>query len=224
MDSTFVNVDEPIAVAMGLIPNSDSFDKAVARQWAYMGTRDIGASPHWVEDCVLYPNSNLSMRKPDDMWKAMDISLLDSNNIELRFVYRGLGRRIHASGHVALDTGEYAPQLHAAIDLSEDSHFFHLGSNGTVVHCAKLKYWKLPVDVYGQPMIPEHQVLAIALFIRWMWSMANSDKEDRKLSRMEYLQARSEARALGKMPSGIEMDQVAKEWVSLMNAPQFKNF
>lgn len=224
MDSTFVNVDEPIAVAMGLIPNRDSFDKALARQWAYMGTRDIGASMHWIEDCVLYPNSNLSIRKPDDMWKSKDIALLSSTGTELRFSYRGLGRRIHASGNLTLDSGEYAPELHAPIDLSEDANFFHLGSNGADVYCVKLKYWKLPVDIYGQPMIPEYQTLAIALFIRWMWSISNNDKEDRKLSRIEYLQARSEARALGKMPSGIEMDQVAKEWTSLMNAPHFKNF
>lgn len=224
MNTTFINVDEPIAIAMSIIPNSDSFDEALARQWAYMGTRDIGASYHWIEDAVLYPNSNLSIRKPDDMWKAQDIALFNSAGKELLFSYRGLGKRIHASGHAALDNAQYAPSLHAPIDLSEDSHFFHLGSNGADVHHVKLKYWKLPVDHHGQPMIPEHQALAVALFIRWMWGMANSDKEDRKLSRIEYLQARSEARALGKMPSGIEMDQVAKEWNSLMNAPQFKNY
>lgn len=224
MNKTFVSIDEPIAVAMGLIPNRDSFDKALARQYGYMAARDIGASAHWIEDCVLYPNSNLSMRKPDDMWKAKDIALLDSSGSELSFAYRGLGRRIHASGHLALDNGEYAPVLHAPIDLSEDSHFYHLGSNGSVVFCAKVKYWKLPVDVYGQPMIPEYQTLAIALFIRYMWTMANSDKEDRKLTRAEYRQARSEARAIGNMPSGIEMDQVAKEWNNMMNAPQFKSF
>ena len=224
MASNFISVDEPIAVAMGLIPNSSSVEKAVARQWAYMGLRDIGAGIHWLEDCVLYPNSNLSMRKPDDMWKAIDIALLDTNGQELRFSYKGLGRRIHSSGKLSLDSGEYAPSLHAPIDLSEDNFYFHLGSNGSSVYCAKVKYWKLPVDTYGQPMIPEHQLLAIALFIRWMWSMAHSDKEDRKLARIEYLQARSEARALGKMPSGIEMDQVAKEWPNMLNAPQFKNF
>ncbi|HEY0751632.1 MAG TPA: hypothetical protein VGD26_10775 [Chitinophagaceae bacterium] len=224
MDSTFTNIDEAIELATTLIPNSTTFDKAIGKQWGYLGLRDIGVGPHWFEDCVLYPNSNLSIRKPDDMWKPIDIALLDSSGQELRYSYRGLGRRMHTSGIISLDSGEYAPGAHAPIDLSEDAHFFHLGSNGSDVYCAKVKYWKLPIDTYGQPMVPEHQVLAIALFIRWMWSLANSDKQDRQLSRMDYLSARSEARALGKMPSGIEMDQVAKEWVNLMNTPQFKKF
>jgi len=228
MDSSFVHVDEPVALAMTLIPNSSSVEKAVARQWAYMGLRDIGPGMHWFEDCVLYPSSNLSMRKPDDMYKPIDLALFkqesDGSLSELRYSYKGLGRRIHASGNVHLDGGTYGPLLHAPIDLSEDSHFFHLGSNGGDVFCAKIKYWKLPVDAYGLPKIPEHQVLAIAFFIRWMWAMANSDKQDRQLSRSEYIAARSEARGRNKIPNGLEMEQVSKEWINLLNAPQFKKF
>lgn len=224
MDKTFVHVDEPIALAMTLIPNSSSMDKAVARQWAYMGLRDIGPGMHWFEDCVLYPSSNLSMRKPDDMWKPRSLALFNQAGEELRYSYKGLGRRLHSSGNVHLDSGEYAPSLGAPIDLSEDSYFFHLGSNGSDVYCAKVTYWKLPIDSYGLPLVPEHQVLAIAMFIRWMWSISNSDKQDRQLSRQDYMAARGEARGRNKIPNGLEMEQIAKEWVSLLNAPQFKRF
>ncbi len=228
MDKTFVSVDEPIALAMTLIPNANSMDKAIARQWAYMGLRDIGPGIHWFEDAVLYPNSNLSFRKPDDMWKAKDVALYqqgtDGSLTELKFSYKGLGRRIHASSNIVLAGGQYSPVSGAPIDLSEDAYFFHLGSNGSDVTCMKLTYWKLPIDSYGLPLVPEHQVLAIALFIRWMWSVKENVANDRQLSRLDYLQARGEARSRNKVPSGIEMEQVAKEWVNLLNAPQFKQF
>lgn len=228
MDKSFVHVDEPIALAMTLIPDSDSMDKTIARSWAYMGLRDIGPGQHWFEDCVLYPSTNLSFRKPDDMYKPIKIALFSRNDsgdlVEMRYSYKGLGRRLHQSSNALLATGEYAPEFGAAIDLSEDSHFFHLGSNGSGVYCAKVNYWKLPIDSYGLPMIPEHQVLPIALFIRWMWSVSRGDNTDRQMSRVDYLSARAEARVKNKIPNGIEMEQIAKEWMSLLNAPQFKQF
>src|SRR5690606_2910831 len=120
-----------------------------------------------------------------DMYKPLDVALFSRNEdgslSELRYSFKGRGKRIHTSGNPILDSGEYSPDHHAPIDLSEDAHFFHLGSNARGrVYCAKVKYLKLPIDAYGNPMVPEHQVLAIALFTRYMWTFANSTGEDRK--------------------------------------------
>ena len=229
MDSNFVHIDEPIALAMTMIPNSSTVEKAVARAWAYQGLRDIGPGQHWLEDCVLYPDSNLSMRKPDNMYKIRSIALFkrgsDGTLTEQHYSYRGLGRRIHSNRNQLAADGQYDPASGAPIDLSEDAYFLHLGSNGSDVYCAKISYWKLPIDAQGMPLIAEYQVLAIALFIRWMWSLGNPDKGDRQLSRMDYLSARTEARGKAKLPSGLEMDQAAKEFSSLLSTvPTFKQF
>lgn len=223
MTSKFVHVDEPIALAMTLIPNSDSMQKAIARQWAYMGLRDIGPGEHWFDEAILYPNDNLVMKKPADMYKPMDIALYDSAGMELKSSYKGRGSRIHA-GNIAVQNGIYAPTLGSAIDLSEDAYAFYLGTNGIDVASAKVKYLKLPIGDDGLPLIPEGQVLAIAFFIRWMWSIKTNVANDRQLSEIDWKKARIEARNAMKMPNGIEMEQVAKEWVSLLNAPQFKQF
>lgn len=225
MDSQFIHIDEAVAIAQTLLPENFSKDKAIARQWAYMGLRNIGPTAHWFATCTLKPNDNLTMKKPDDMWKAIDIALYDSAGCELRYSYKGLGRRIHASRFSALEQGEYLPNAGAPIDLSEDTHAFHLGSNGSGVAFAILKYWQLPIGVDGLPLIPEGLALAVAFFIRWMWTVkTNENQSDRQISELNYKAERAKARAEANMPSGIEMEQIGKEWTSLIGAPQFKNY
>jgi hypothetical protein len=225
MESRFVHIDEAVAMAQTLLPENFSKDKAVARAWAYMALRNIGPTSHWFATCVMKPNDNLTMKKPDDMWKAIDIALYDSAGCELRYSYKGLGRRIHSSRSAALREGEYSPVLGAAIDLSEDVHAFHLGSNGSCVAFATLKYLQLPIDTDGMPMIPEGLVLAIAFFIRWMWTVkTNENQSDREISERTYKMERAKALAESNMPSGIELEQIGKEWTSLIGAPQFKSY
>jgi hypothetical protein len=223
MDSNFVHIDEAVATAMTLLPKKTTLDKALARQWAYLGLRNIGPTNHWFSTCTLYPNENRTMKKPVDMWKPIDIALYSSCGTELRYSYRGLGKRIHASKF--LSSGEYAPQLHAPIDLGEDNHAFHLGSNGSDVSYAVLKYWQLPIDIDGLPQIPEGFTLAIAFFIRWMWAIAqNENQSDRQLSEANYTKERTKARNEANLPSGIEMEQIGKDWTSFLGAPQFKQY
>ncbi len=225
MDSTFTHIDEAVAIAMTLLPREISMDKAIARQWAYLGLRNIGPTQHWFEVCTLYPNENRIMKKPNDMWKAIDIALYDGSGANLRYAYRGLGRRIHASRNGLIERGEYFPSAQAPIDLSENEHAYELGTNGDAVAYAVLKHWKLPIDIDGLPMIPEGLTLAVAFFIRWMWAIKmKEDKADRQLAEANYKTERAKALSETKMPSGIEQEQVAKDWMSLLGAPQFKNY
>jgi hypothetical protein len=216
MDKSFVNVEEAIATAESFLPEGISLTRPFARQWAYLALRDIGPGDHWFEECWLYPNENLNMRKPDNMWKPIDIALYDSSGNELKFVYRGLGHRKHRLDRV---------DLQPYIDLSEDTHCFILGSNGTSVNKAFLQYWRLPIDEDGTPLVPESQVLAIAFFIYWMWEKKQRTNQSAiAQARQDYLEARREARNRSKMPSGIAFEQAAKEWTSMLNSPQFKQF
>ena len=225
MVTSFIHVDEAVALAMTLLPENTTLNKAIARQWAYEALRNIGPTSAWFDVCNLFPNDQLTLKKPDDMWKAIDIALYDSNGNEMKYSYRGLGKRIHASPADLVAQGEYAPSLGAPVDLSEDTHAFHLGSNGASVAWATLKYWKLPVNNDGLPEIPEGQKLAVAMFIRWLWTIKkNENQSDRQLSEINYKAERAKARAEGNLPSGIEFEQIAKEWTSLIGAPQFKKF
>jgi hypothetical protein len=219
MNSTFVHVDEAIATAESFLPDGVALNRTFARQWAYLGLRDIGPGQHWFAECVLHPNENRSMRKPDDMYKAMDIALygtINNTTVEFKYSYKGLGKRIHNRDLVQFDG--------LPVDLSEDQYCFHLGSNGSGVNYAHLKYIKLPIGTDGLPLIPEFQVLAIAFFIVWLWNKKQNDKGGMQLAKIDYTEAKKEAKRASRLPSGIEMTQVAKEWVNLLNAPQFKQF
>ncbi len=226
MTETFVHVDEAVAMAMTLLPEQSTLDKAIARHWSYMGLRNIGPTHHWYEECIIYPNENLTLKKPDDLWKAIDIALYTYTGQELRYSFKGMGSgRIHTPQTLALQQDQYSPVLGAPIDLSEDTHAYHLGSNGAGVSYATLRYWQLPITVDGLPQIPEGLVLAVALFIRWMWSIKqNMDKGDRQLNEITYKSERAKCLSETKMPSGIELEQVGKEWTSLLNSPKFKQF
>lgn len=220
----FVHVDEAVALGMSLIDGSNSMDKAVARQWAYEAVRDIGPTDSWFKQCTLYPNENRSFKKPIDMWKPIDIALYDSAGCELRFSYKGLGKRIHR-GNTLITQGTYAPALHAAIDLSEDKNYFHLGSNGATVVAAFINYWQLPVDEDGLPIIPEGQKLAVAFFISWLWAKRQRENQtDIATSRADYMAQRAKCRNEANLPNGINMDQIGKDFTSMINAYNPKQF
>src|SRR5688572_24084225 len=98
MDSSFIHVDAAIATAESMLPDGGTLNRPFARQWAYLALKDIGATGHWLAETTLYPNDNLSMKKPQDMWKSIDIALYGTSNgitQELRYSYKGLGKRIH---------------------------------------------------------------------------------------------------------------------------------
>jgi hypothetical protein len=222
MKRKFVPLEEVVATAMTLVVPADDSDRNVFRQWAYLGLRDIGPTNAWVDDCVLYPEE-LKLPKPEYMYKPITLALYDANNTELLYAYRGSGRRVHSPSNSITADGVYDPNFGAVIDVSEDAYYFHLGSNATSVSYAKLKYLKLPVDENNNIMFPEDTVLAIALFIRYMWA-ARSNSNMVTVYERSWVMARNAARGRSKTPTTMEADEIVRKWITLIPRLKYKEF
>lgn len=221
--SAFVPVDQVIATAMSILEGADTVDRAYFKEWVYLGLTELGPNTAWYDEAVVYP-VELALKKPDNIYSIIDVALYDVNKNELVYTYRGKGSRIHASDSVALNSGEYAPSLGAPIDLSEDSYYFHLGSNGASVASALIKYWKFPVDENGDLLIPEQDVFTLALFCRYMFSMRKDDKVGIGQFHNLWIAARNEARAAHRTPSMLEGTEIARSWNSMIQKLRFRLF
>lgn len=221
--SSLVPIDQVVSTAMSVLEGADTIDRAYMKEWVYLGLLEIGPNMSWYDQAILYPNE-FTLKKPDNFHSAIDLALYDSSNHELRYVYRGLGSRIHASDNQLTNSGVYAPTQGAPVDLGEDEYYFHLGSNSGSVAFATLKYWAFPFDENGDLLIPESDIMALVLFIRYMWYMRKNDKQGMSIMHNLWIPARNEARAAHKIPSMLVGGEIARSWNSMIRKQRFKTF
>jgi hypothetical protein len=223
MAKRFLSLDEVVAEAMSIIPGASSEEQLLAKQWAYVGLRDLGPSRDYIEVATLYPE-DLTMRKPDDLYRTIDMALFNSSNQEIPSKYRGGKLRIHSRRDTRLDNYQVGSDPYfGAVEISEDDYHFFISSNSEDVAYAKLRYFRLPVDKDGKPQIPEDSRLAIMLFIRYMWSLRTMSK-DVSFAEASWKQARAEVRGKNKLPHGLAYKQYAKEWMSMIPNLNFDTF
>lgn len=224
MTSSFVSVDQVIATAASIIEAADTVDRAYFKEWAYLGLLELGPSAAWYDEATLYP-VEMALEKPKNMYNAIDLALYNSTNQEMLYTYRGKGKgRIHASDNSLTNNGTYAPLLGAPIDLSEDTYYFHLGTNGASVAYAVLRYWKFPTDENGDLMVPEQDVLSLSLFLKYMYYMRKDDKVGIGQFHNLWVAARNEGRTAHKLPSMLEGAEIARSWNSMIQKMRFKRF
>lgn len=216
MVSRFVPLDQVTAEAASLIGAAETKDRLLFKQWVYTALREIGVGKQNIDTCILYPK-DFSFTKPQDMTSTIDIALYNSSNAELNYKYN--------SGRVRIHQSKTQSSTSDLVDLSEDDFYFHLGSNGSDVAYARIRYFKFPVDDDGLPKIPEDQVFAIMMYIRYAWSMRKNDnRSEIDQNRQTWLAERDRAKSRNKMPSMLEGKQIAKEWMSMIQKPFFNNF
>src|SRR6185295_5537488 len=133
--SSFVPVNQVIATAMSVLEGADTIDRAYFKEWVYLGLLEIGPNLVWYDEAILYPDG-FTLKKPEGFKEAIDLALYDVNHAEIRYAYRGLGTRAHASDNGLINSAQYFPSLGAPVDLSEDTYYFQLGSNSTQVSYA----------------------------------------------------------------------------------------
>lgn len=223
VSSSFVPVDQVVATAMSLVEVADTIDRAYMKEWVYLGLNDIGPNVSWFKEASLIP-TGLQMRKPTDLYSTVDITLYDANNCELKATYRGLGTRSHFSDNSLINQGVYAPALGAPVDLSEDAYYFNLGSNGTAVAQAKIKYMAHPVDEDGNLMIPENLVLPLSYFVVYMYSIRKSNLQGQQVNNQKWIAARNEARGANNTPTMLVGTELARSWNSMIQKQRFKLF
>ena len=103
-----------------------------------------------------------------------------------------------------------------------DGYYVHLSDIGKSVDTVKFRYYKLPKDEAGQPMIPERLRLAAALFVRWCWEMRLGDNQSGEQNAYNRWRAERDARrGEMKMPEPVEMKAIERYWVSML--PNFNH-
>jgi hypothetical protein len=220
----FVPLNQVTAEAASIIKGSTEKDRLLFKQWVYRGLREIGPGKQNIDVCTLYP-VDLSFKKPEDCASIIDVALFSSTGEELKYTYRFGKSRIHRSRNSYINDGVYSLSVDALVDVSEDDFYIHMGSNGNTVDKAVVRYFKFPIDEEGMPKIPEDQVFALMLFIRYMWAMRDNDnRSEIEQNYNMWLRERDRAKSRNKMPSMLEGKQIAKNWMSLIDKPFFDNF
>lgn len=218
MDYRFTNIEEVTASAYLVCPGATQEDRLIFRQWVWEGIKQIGPTSHWIKTCELKPK-NLSFKKPDDLASTVSIGLYNSADGELKYTYHGQGGRVHID-RFDTHSASTSEEVTGRIDLSEDAYYYHLGSNGSDVAYAKVRYLAMPVDKNKLPLIPEDQVFALTMFCRWMWALRKGDNQSEiELARDTWFREKDRIFGANKMPSVYRATQFAKNrFLSLINS------
>ena len=209
----YITIDTLISRAQTTIPNADSMDKNIWREWVWMGLQDLGLSDEDVKTVVLYPKEGLA-KKPDDMRVMIDLSLIDSNEKQLKHKFHAGGYRIYADKRL-YDTINEVP-----VDVSEDRYNIVLGTNGNGVSKILIRYFSYPIDAKTKlPLIREDETMALIYFIRFMWAMRKDDNrsEIQEKQRMWYMESdRVKARKKMESLTPEKAKSIMKNWMQMI--------
>jgi hypothetical protein len=228
MASEFISVDSVVAEAASAIKNFTQQERQLARQWAYRALMDIGVGKLNIKVSDPISLTDWSAEKPPDLFKTIDLSLNDTvsgNEIVTKFKGR-------ASDEVT--DGELFPRVHKdvrsapwAAYVTEDDTYFNVqeladrdSSNLAII----VKYYSFPVDSDGLPRIPSTHVMAIMMYIRYMWSM----RERKSLSEVQearntWLIERAKAYGQMKTPTMLEGKEIARGINSMIQKPVLRH-
>lgn len=215
-----MTLEEVVANASTIIKDANNADRNVFKQWAYLAERDIGYSKAKEKVDQFIKVVDLLILKPSDYIDAIDISLFTKDGTEVPARYRPGVSRIHLDVE---RTSKFANQN--TIDVSEDRYYFILGSEGSDIYSVKLRYWGLPLDEAGMPLIPEDHVYAITAFIDYMWSMRmNKSRLVVADKRQEWKIQMRRTASRDATPSMLEGKEIAKTFNSMIQRLKTERF
>lgn len=223
MDYRFAPIDEVVSSAVLICPGATDEHRVIFKQWVWTALLQIGPTSHWVKTCRINPK-NRSFKKPQDLASVRDIGLYDATGAEVFYEWKGEGGEVHSDREsVHLLVGESDRPM--PVYLSEDAYYFHLSSNSPDVDHMMIRYLALPTDTNGLPLIPEDNIFAITMFIRWMWSLRKNDNQAEQMNARDTWY-REKDRIFGdnKMPSWFRAKEFGHKFLSLINGYKTKTF
>jgi hypothetical protein len=211
----FLNINEVVAAAESFIDDTDDRARVLYRTWAWLGEQQLGFGAVNVETKDIVAE-DLSIRKPSNMAKAIDVALYDAGGTEYQYKYQFGKGRIHSNTTTATQN---------KIDLSEDAYYYHLGTNASGITYATLRYYAYPIDDENNPMFPNHHMLALMMFIRWMWELRKNDNQS-AIDRAEanWVKQSTKAKAANKMPDMLQGKEIATTWMSMIDKARHYDF
>jgi hypothetical protein len=219
----FLSIDEVVDNARTIIPGVSAEDKVIFRQWVVWAMRDIGPNKDWIKACRINRKDG-SFKKPNDFITAVGIALYSTDGVEVPYIYQSGGIRIHTDRTQIYDstsTGEVTTQRY----LSEDAYYFHVGGNTDDLGYILLRYYALPVDKYGYPLIEEDNMLAYVNFCSWMWSRRKGDNRSEIAQNYDFwIMERDRIKGRNKMVSIPEAEGIFKKYLNMLHGPTYKTF
>jgi len=163
----YIASDAVIAEALSITPDTDAADWAMAKQWAVTALMQFGTSDDEIKVCTI-AQTNLILPKPKDMRSYVEMALYDVRGCLIPHVFHSGKKRIYPDFDwqpSAVNNPDFRNII--PVDVSEDQLNFYLGTNGSNVAYAQVRYYAYPIDANGLPMIREDEKFAIMCYIQW---------------------------------------------------------
>lgn len=219
--SNFLTLDETVSFCLTTCKTATAEDRLLFRVWCVAACRSIGPNRDWYKTATIYPK-DFSFKKPDDLVSTVSIALYDSSSCEVPYIFHTGSKRIHQGRFTTDIIISDAP---ACVELSEDANYYHLSTNADTVAAALIRYLGMPVDVDGFPMVPEDDLLAYECFCQHMWAKREKNSQSEIAQTFDlWLTERNRIKGNRKMPSMVEAEGIFSRYLSLINAPTFKQY
>lgn len=211
----FYTLDEAIALAISVAPESSDVERVFMDEWMYHGLREIGVGKEDIKVCSIDIH-DLGVRKPRDYYMARDLALHTINGVEVDYLFKGGGKRIH-------NDVRNSPRF---IEVSETRDYFHLSSDSTDYPLVKatLEYYALPSTEDGDLFIPENYVYGLMHYIKYMLAFRNNARNTDQLKRYWEKEA-SKLRSKNVKPHMLEFKEgIARVYMSMLTKPTRDRF
>jgi hypothetical protein len=174
----YVPFEEVVSEAISVVGSGQDTEllKSLSRQWIWRFLQEQPVTEDQIRVCKIYPK-NLILPKPDDLRKHLEIAFYDDSDNFIPAVYHSGKKRIYPDLRVfptATATTNTQP-CPVPVDYSQDQFAFYLGSNGTDVAYAQVRYYSYPLDSDGMPLISQDEILGCIYFVRFMASLRKND-------------------------------------------------
>lgn len=183
--SKLVEFEEVIAEAVAVLgyPEDEEVAKNFARQWAWRALTYLGTSDDTIQVAEVQVK-NLLIKKPK-MKRFLEIALFDSEDNFIPHIFHQGNTRMYPNNEVysydvVLNENtdqEETVTYYTPVDLSENETSFVLGTNGTEVSYALIRYYPYPLDANNLPQIREEEVDAIVAYVRYRWSQRRNENQ-----------------------------------------------
>jgi hypothetical protein len=212
----YLTIDEVLAEAMSIVKDKAEHE-GVARQWIWTNLMQTGVSEDELEVTTIKPK-NLIAKKPKNCRRIKNIALFDSAGGEIPFVFRSGKTRMYypIDNSITTTTVDGEEQVdYGYVDVSEDRFNIVLGTNATDVDLVAIRYYSLPLDASGDPMVQEVEKLSCIFYVRWMIALRQNENQSQiQLDEIRWKQEVDRARAAKKSQiSEDTKDTIAREWL-----------
>lgn len=205
----FIDVDEVIANACTLIEEVNDELTLVMRQWVWMALRSIGPSRANIGVASINIIDGSAKKPKDLIGNIIDLTIQDYDGNDLSYRYNYDDGNIHSNSS--------AKKSRVSLDIYEDDHYIHLADFDPKPGKVTIKYYKMPLDECGLPLVPEDHLNAIVAYILYMYYLRKGNNYAMiGMCKNDWSIERDRIKSRNKSISGIRAKQALREWMSLI--------